>query len=408
MDRLQRGIHFRPGEAPPDFFRFATFNFKPETTPAAAAAALRDIWTVIGDLQKGIVRDLRATRDEDPEITVETGGLCALLAYGPRLFDTAKHQPPLTAAAARPDSLPYLRDLPFRSLRWATSAVPASAQTDFAIQFTGSTELSVTRPLVEIAKAIQDGDLPVKLVCFFSGLHRDDRRSWIDFHDGINNMRSEERQQAIEITQAPQEWLEKGTTLVFLKIAIDLEGWRRLTREQQEAIVGRDKLSGCPLESADITQEGGLAIRHPAGCPVRQEITAAWAHDLVDPPQNADDIIRHSHIHRANLIRQGPRHDAANRVYRQGYEFVDSPPDGGVRVGLNFVSFQRRLEAVRDILGTNGWMGDVNFGGVTAQGNPPAIALMSLIAGGYFVVPPRGDPFPGAAIFETEQLVAGA
>jgi hypothetical protein len=63
---------------------------------------------------------------------------------------------------------------------------------------------------------------------------------------------------------------------------------------------------------------------------------------------------------------------------------------------------------VQEILGTDGWMGDVNFGGAAAAENPPAISLMSLVAGGYFAVPPNGDPFPGAAIFDTGQVIAQA
>src|SRR4051794_39210318 len=56
-DRLPSGIHFRSGETPPDFFRFATFNFTPTATAASAKAALAAIWTRLEELRLGEISD---------------------------------------------------------------------------------------------------------------------------------------------------------------------------------------------------------------------------------------------------------------------------------------------------------------------------------------------------------------
>ncbi len=402
-DRLPAGIHFRAGESPPDFFSFLTFDFLSTATPVTAAAALTAMWEVLGEVRQGIVRDLQSTREGDPVIRVNGGDLQFVLCFGPKLFDPTGRGTPLVPVEQKPDRLPLLGGSPngpFPQLKWVADAQPGAAQTDFAIQLTGTSELSVRRPIVELQKVIDDKGLPVKLVRFFTGLHREDRRSWIDFHDGINNMRSDERQEAMEIVQAPQAWLVGGTTVAFLRIAVDLQGWRQLSREQQEALVGRDKLSGCPLEAVTANSNGSLTL-HRSGCPLHAEIGAGegWTDEMRDPPPAENTIVRASHIHRANRTRQPPATDAARRVYRQGYEFIEAPPNGGVRLGLNFVGFQRDASLLLNILRANEWMGDANFGGQEGNAAVPAFPLMSLVAGGLFAVPPRGDPFPGHDLF---------
>jgi deferrochelatase/peroxidase EfeB len=403
-DSLPPGIHFRSGETPPDFFRFATFNFTPTATAVSAKAALTAIWALLEELRLGEIADLRATRPSDPRVRVEAGDLCFMLCIGPKLFDGTGRQEPLVSADLAPDRMPVLSALPtgpFPALRWADGAQPLAAQTDFAIQLTATSELAAVRPIVEIQKLIDDQALPVRLVSFFGGLHRDDRRSWIDFHDGINNMPSDERLEAMEIRQSPQAWMLGGTTLGFLKIAIDMQGWRKLSREQQEALVGRDKLSGCPIAAINVDQTGTIAITR-SGCPLNAEIGVGpgWTDAARDPTPSANPLVQTSHIYRANRTRQPPATDAARRIYRQGYEFVDSPPGGGVRVGLNFVGFQRDTEILLNILRSKDWLGDANFGGIPGDPNIPAFTLMSVVAGGLFAVPPVGDPFPGSSLFD--------
>jgi len=71
-------------------------------------------------------------------------------------------------------------------------------------------------------------------------------------------------------------------------------------------------------------------------------------------------------------------------------------------LGLNFVSFQRDLEHLWQILGLPSWLGGVNFGGRHERdpGEPDPIDLITLEAGGLYAVPPREEPFPGAKLFK--------
>lgn len=394
-DSVQPGIFYRKGDAAPDFYRLVTFNFTAGTAREAAAETITDLWAVLSDLQQGIVRDLLPSRDGDPEIRVNPAGLIPTLCFGTKLFRSGG-----LLADRAPTDQPQLGTRPFAALRWADGAEKMAAQTDFAIALHAASELGVARAVVELQKRITDRQLPVKMVCFFAGLHRDDRRSWIDFHDGINNMESgEQRRIALQVVQNDADWLVGGSTMLFLKIAIDLQGWRALPRSVQEALVGRDKLTGCPLDRVDVLADGTLAPVPVTGCPMSSQIPSSGPFVEI-PTQAHDPIVIASHIHRANLVRGGPEQMLANRIFRQGYEFVDSPPAGGVRVGLNFVSFQNDFDRVVQILNTQHWMRDVNFGGIAGDPNVPAFPLMSVIAGGYFLIPPVGDPFPGAAAFE--------
>ena len=107
-------------------------------------------------------------------------------------------------------------------------------------------------------------------------------------------------------------------------------------------------------------------------------------------------------MHRANATRQGPNSPGSNRIFRQGYEFVETLSEGQLRLGLNFVSFQRDLANFTGILRSPGWMEAVNFGGRAQAGEPRPIDFVSIIAGGYYAVPPQAsasEPFPGAGIF---------
>lgn len=117
-------------------------------------------------------------------------------------------------------------------------------------------------------------------------------------------------------------------------------------------------------------------------------------------PRVGDTLVGASHIHRSNHNRGAPNTDANNRIFRQGYEFLESPREGELSLGLNFVSFQRDLRRLKNSLRLPDWLGDVNFGGQVSPkpGEPAPIKLISAITGGFYAVPPKEEPFPGAEI----------
>jgi Dyp-type peroxidase family len=403
--RLQDGIYFRKYQRPSPYYRLLLLNVKAGATSGQARAAIAAVWEMVQGLRRGVVQELRPTRDADPAILVPAGDLTCLLGFGVRLFD---HDPTLTPHGVRPAELIHLGyngDQPFPSLLWVEEAERRSGEADLALQFIAETELAVNRAVVEVCMLINDKDnpLPLDIVTFYNGFNRDDRRSWIGFQDGISNIEPSQRRTAIEVALNNPVWMAGGTYMAFLRLAIDLAKWRGLSREHQEILVGRDKLTGYPLEK--VTRLGQAPVPVPvAGCPMFSNPPPQYINP--PPPPVTESLLRTSHIHRANPNRNIADSDEDNRIFRQGYEFLESVTDGGLRVGLNFVSYQRSLNRLTNILNIPGWLGNVNFGGpVSPQlGEPRPISFLSIIAGGFYAVPPKADPtqgeeFPGAGIF---------
>jgi deferrochelatase/peroxidase EfeB len=283
------------------------------------------------------------------------------------------------------------------------------ATEEIAVQLIAETQLAVNRAVVETWKALQnmiDPETqtgPLLLTSFYMGFQRDDGRSWLDFHDGLSNMKSADREKAISIKPTPiheEQWTEGGTYLAFLRLGIDLGFWRKLNCQQQEILVGRDKLSGCPLASID--QDGKPVII--ASCPITgtKDVSESANEQFRETPDVSNQILRQSHVHRANKHVTPINDRNSLRIFRQGYEFLESTETTpGFRTGLNFVSFQDTPERLRRMLTQDGWLGRTNFGGDLDNPLPDMNRLLTVRSAGVFLVPPvvEEEVFPGASIF---------
>ena len=194
----------------------------------------------------------------------------------------------------------------------------------FCVQVIAETKLAVDRAVVETWKALADAAAPaLELTTFYLGNQRNDRRSWIDFHDGLSNLRSEDRESVIAIGPGTDEaWAVGGTYLAFLRLAVDLAGWRRLARRDQELAVGRDKLTGCPIVGVDERRRAA----HRSRLPGRRHA------DLRDPERRAvrraAGGLRPASCGRATCsaptTTMRPASDSGSRrIFRQGYEFLE-------------------------------------------------------------------------------------
>lgn len=395
--RLQNGIYFESGDRPPKAYRLLLMNFAPAAPPSVARDHMAALWNVLQDLSAGRVRELEGQPADLADATNEQfASLKSLIAFGRRMFDDAHHVPPLTSLA-RPEFLAYLdRTSPFPSLPWKGKANPAEC--DVALQFTAESSAAVNCAAVEAWKAIEDDDLAFEPVVTYDGFGRLDGRGWLEFHDGVSNMPSDHRRAALEAGADPP-WMEEGTYMAFLRIHVDLETWRRLDRIPQEIAIGRDKLTGSALESIEQGASGEVVPRARPfpGVDASSEEKSAWR----DPPETTHPLIEASHVHRANQSRASPGAPGSLRMFRQGYEFLDAIGRDGPELGLNFVSFQRDLRIFQQVMHLPGWLGDVNFGGVPEPDEQTSrpLSFLGLEAGGFYAVPAREDPFPGAVLF---------
>jgi deferrochelatase/peroxidase EfeB len=404
---LQEGIYIERGKPPPAAWRTLFLDIADGTAPAAAREAIAAVMRMLAELKAGRARDLAAERPEEDAGVVPADSFTVLIGYGASLFDPGRHDPPLTAAA-RPRHLVSLRQAgeAFPNLPWREGAAQSGnhdGEADLLLQFTAASEQAAARAAVEVAKLIEDDGLPLRTAGSHSGFQRDDGRSWIGFHDGVTNIEPSQRLAAITCPGDPG-WNQGGTYLAFLRLQVDLRLWRGIGRAEQEAIVGRDKLSGWPLGAIERTEDG-LRPRPIGSGPLSEASDWRERDAYFNPPETTDPLVEASHIHRANQARAAGGTPAGERIFRQGYEYLEGIGPDGPRLGLNFVSFQSDLQHLKQVLGLSGWLGDVNFGGPSnpGAGDPKPPALLSLVAGGFYAVPPRHDPFPGAALLSTAE-----
>lgn len=404
---LQEGIYHEPGVRPGPAFGIVFLQLANEVPISRVGNAVKALWELYQGLKRGEVLDLPGQR-------VPHGNLTCLLGYGVKVFDLTgvqrrapaelqqfgRFRQPLTSGGG-----PLLLG---SGQVYADDLRKNTATEILAFQFIADTQLAVNRAIVETWKLLHDqsqsSDGSVLSVAgFFQGFQRDDHRSWIDFHDGISNLPSDRREEAIvvkETSAGNEQWTVGGTYMVYIRTAVDLTVWRRLTRLQQEILVGRDKLSGCPLTSGDMT--GTTSV---AGCPV---IGTSGIHEpgndaFFEPEEvQGPSLLRISHVQRVNHHRQDFDARDSLRIFRQGYEFLEQTESApGFRVGLNFVSFQDTPERLFRILTQEGWLGRTNFGGDPALPLPGTDRLLTTRAAGVFFVPPviSGEVFPGSSIF---------
>lgn len=384
-DRIQPGIAFRSGERPSPSWRLLLLNADPEATPTAVHGCLAAVHELLAALAGGEVRELAGLPAPQADRTSrQFEGLQHLVAFGRRLFDSE------LTTAPRPEPLSYLpADGPFPALRWQDSAAGRNrGESDIAVQLTGNSQAAVNCAAVEVWKLLQDTGAPLRAAASFDGFARLDGRGWLEFHDGVSNMHSSQRRFALAAPPDPA-WMADGTYMAFLRIVIDLAVWRRLTRQEQEVVVGRDKLTGAGLIGTQRLDDRVVPV--PAPVPGEDADDRAAA-DHIEPPQTTDPLVEVSHVHRANQLRSSPWATAALRMFRQGYEFLEDI-DGTPQLGLNFVSFQRDLSVVHHVLHLPGWLGDVDFGGTGP------LHMLTVSDGGLYAVPPVDQPFPGASIF---------
>jgi Dyp-type peroxidase family len=394
--RLQRGVHFEQGARPKPCYRLLLLDVPPAATGDEVAAAVDCVVGMLAELAAGRMRGLQGQPAEDAAAAArQFKGLDYLVAYGRRLFDAAIHDPPLTRKE-RPAFLSYLQSdrAAFPALPWAADA--SDGQSDLALQFTAHTDAAVNCAAVEVWKLIEDQTLPLRVRTILDGFGRPDRRGWLNFHDGISNLDSSQRLHAIRAAADPP-WMEGGTYMAFLRLAVDLKIWHALPRAKQELLVGRDKLSGAPLIAVEEDNHGNpIPIAAPVSDHPRAEEQANWR----DPPQTTDPRLEQAHIHRANQSRASPEAAGALRIFRQGYDFLDGFEANRPRLGLQFVSFQSDLRALQQLLHFSGWLGNSNFGGAaTGNRDDAPTPFVALVSGGLYAAPPQHQPFPGATLF---------
>jgi Dyp-type peroxidase family len=214
------------------------------------------------------------------------------------------------------------------------------------------------------------------------GYQRLDGTEPFGYRDGVRNVRSDDRSRVVFVHRDEREadeprWADGGTYMAFMRILQRPENFAALPDDNaRDAVIGRMK-DGRRLDRAD-------AATQPHNEPA-------------DPPPALPAT---SHV-----LKAGPRgtHDAV-QIFRRGLPFVETAPDGQLRVGLNFCSFQATLDQF-DVVFCD-WMMSRNFPPQPGAGDAgldalldPARQLTTIEKVGFFFVPPHNPNGLAATLF---------
>ena len=369
------------------------------------------IWKHIEQLKKGILSDLNIDTKHR-----KSGNLTALVGYASNLFtiiDSQKRRPrsfgDLNFNSPNRDGGGNITD--GSNMKYSSKITDNHLLSDHLVfQFIADAEFYTNRAVIEVWKIIRKlekttGKPLFRITSLYSGFQRPDRRNWLGFHDGVSNLKSRERPYVIFINSRnlnPVDiWTLNGTYLAFMRIILDIGKWEDTEVHEQEKLVGREKVTGCPIIGID---RNGNPVKDPR-CPVpgTREVVDAGNEKFREPTAYGnfprDKILLHSHVSLSRPKDNLPIWDnKSSRIYRQGFEFLaQSESNEGFVPGLNFVSFQntpdrffRSLTYQQRLLQKD-----------TTDVVPTFNDYMKVLAAGIFFVPPKilNSPFPGAQIF---------
>lgn len=411
MSDIQEGINWYEGAKPKKHFKLLVFKISNELSTPEIKLHLGKIWGVIQSIKNGISPTLGST------VLIDPAEIEALICYGHSLYDLTGLNFPApeglsTDESKFPEPVKGAKTsvIPGSGIKYQDDVAFNSANGQIAIQLTANSVLSLSRTQIEIQRYLnsiwEDRENQfIKIFGIFDGFGREDKRSWIDFHDGISNLKKGEmRRQAIAIkpeNAGGKDWSLNGTYMVFMKLVVDLDIWQKLSLNEQEILVGRKKHTGCPIISF-----GNEGIITDSRCPIAgtTEIIDNGNEQFHQPSQFVSKSIQMSHVQRSNKARTSPafRTDS-RRIYRQGFEFLEpSSNEQGYNAGLNFISFQDDPSRTLFILENPDWLGNLSFGGDPNFQENGIDRLISARAAGTFYVPPfvQGELFPGENIFQ--------
>lgn len=129
-------------------------------------------------------------------------------------------------------------------------------------------------------------------------------RNPFGFHDGVQVPRTpEELDAGVWISEGP---LARGTICVMRRFDLDVPRFGALSRDDQEAVMGRDKITGAPLSGGELLDVVDLTAKHENG----DFVLPNGAHARVAHPSfiGAELMLRRSY----NTIRGGSGKDATH------------------------------------------------------------------------------------------------
>lgn len=293
------------------------------------AAQVRDVlraWTVAAEkLTKGLpVGTLAGNDEEPPEDTGEAQGLPAAqltltFGFGPTFFEK-DGEDRLGLRSRRPRLLRDLGPLPGDELdedRSGGDLCVQACSNDPMVAFHAIRNLNRIGRGVVALRWTQLGFGRTST----TSRSQSTPRNLMGFKDGTNNIRSEDTatmDRAVWVGRdEPQAWMRGGSYLVARRIRMLIEAWDRDRIGDQEAVIGRRKVSGAPIGRSGEFDPVDLEAADGSG----QTLVAPDAHVRLASPATNGGI----------------------QLLRRGYSYTDGidPRTGQLDAGLFFIAYMR-------------------------------------------------------------------
>ncbi len=424
--KLQNGIFYLDSPAIGNSCHIVLIRTGTGSNATEIGEVLVKLWSMLKDLEKGIVNDLRGIAQRN----LHPGNLSVLIGYGPEIFlsSNVKKQKPLELNDEVVFKVPSISGggpiLQNSDILYSNDIVKNNASLDHVIlQFVGDNEFITSRATFETGKLLSgfrnaQGKETLYITDVFTGFQRDDKRNWFGFHDGVSNLPSKDRSKVIAISRKDvidkDAWTVSGTYLAFLRMEFDVSGWSKLKVNEQSIIIGRDKITGCPLIGVDRDRRPIKDSR----CPIRGTFEVIekgneifrehppFGNQRYLPRGYSDKELINSHVGKSNPTREQIDRSKSYRIYRQGFEFLEPKQSyPGFRVGLNFISFQKSPRRLFNLL-KNTFEKD---NAIRNESELPTFEkFFSVRSAGIFLVPPlvTNEPLAGAGIFFDDFSIA--
>ncbi|AOZ73540.1 peroxidase [Boudabousia tangfeifanii] len=196
-------------------------------------------------------------------------------------------------------------------------------------------------------------------------------RNLFGFKDGTNNIKAQDPQSElnqhlwIQPGDTPSDWAVGGSYLCVRKIKQFMEVWDELVLSEQEAIIGRNKITGAPLSGGDEFTQPDFEKKGEDGKPLI--------------PEDSHVAVVH------------PSHNSGARMLRRGYNYMEGNDKlGRLEGGLFFVAYVRNPQT--------------NFVPVLANMVGDAMTeYLQHVASGLWIIPPGlkdGQDYVGQTLFE--------
>jgi deferrochelatase/peroxidase EfeB len=247
---LPRGIYWDHGATPPRCYGIAFLRADQSAEASQIHAALSALAMLWDRLRNGETPTLSGAK-------VPSSAFEWLLGFGKKAFGIYGSLHPVPRALRPPNTFNSIDPMgggvavDGTGLNFAPGIVQNLATEEFCVQFTADTPLAVARALVETSLMLESlrdqmtGRASLLMSTSFTGFNREDHRSWIDFHDGVSNLRSGDERRSVIETKAQglskgDKWLVGGTFMAFIRLRVDIRTWRKLDMNGQECPSSND------------------------------------------------------------------------------------------------------------------------------------------------------------------------